>query len=358
MKIVFITDRLAGGGLPRRMLLISNILRSNGFEVYIAGKNGHLLEQIKAENINYLLFKDYGKNPINNIFIYLVNTYKLLRYVRRNKIKTLSNHSRHTMIMANFVRFFANARLINVDHGIKRFNKLFRIKFLWGNNIISVSNGAKQDLVYKYKLSPDRITVILNSIPPLDGSYKVHNLTNRKNKVVTCIAFFTEQKNHKFLLHNWEKVINHYNNVSLKLVGEGPLKEEMEKIVIDKNLNDKVEFLAGNSNVKEILSKSDFIILTSKREGLPTVILEAFSIGVPALASKIAGNNEIIENGYNGYMYEPNDSDDFVRKVKKMLDDDNNTKMMGKNAQITYQHKFSFSKYKQSIIDYYSKVSK
>ena len=106
------------------------------------------------------------------------------------------------------------------------------------------------------------------------------------------------------------------------MAGNGDLydfyKSEIERLKI----SDKI-ILAGHvNNAKELIYSSDIIISSSKSEGLPFNIMEAMSIGIPVIASRIKGHIDLITDGYNGYLFDLN-KDSFASKLKSLKENMN-----------------------------------
>ena len=99
------------------------------------------------------------------------------------------------------------------------------------------------------------------------------------------VGRFVEQKNHKRLVNIFRELVSLEKNAKLFLIGEGPLKAEVEKQVQELRLSDKIVFLGARKDVNEILSASDTFLLPSLFEGLPVSLVEAQASGLPCIFS-------------------------------------------------------------------------
>ena len=90
------------------------------------------------------------------------------------------------------------------------------------------------------------------------------------------------------------------------IIGEGELEEDLKQFCNENDLSGYVNFLGYRDNVNYYMSKSDLLIMTSNMEGIPLVILEAFSNRLPVISSKVGGVVEMIDNGVNGIIYDLN----------------------------------------------------
>lgn len=111
------------------------------------------------------------------------------------------------------------------------------------------------------------------------------DLNIEKNKVFGHVGRFTDAKNHRFLLEIFKEVSNTDKDAKLILVGDGPLKKEVEKQVEHLSLADKVIFLGQREDIGNILQAFDVFIFPSKWEGLPVSVIEAQASGLPCVIS-------------------------------------------------------------------------
>lgn len=104
------------------------------------------------------------------------------------------------------------------------------------------------------------------------------------------------------------------------ICGQGVLRSEIENYVKEQGVTDSVVFLGYRRDIAEICSCADVFLHTSYQEGLPVAVMEAMAAGLPVVASWIRGNVDLIENGGNGFLCDPNDAEDFANKIRILLD--------------------------------------
>lgn len=144
-------------------------------------------------------------------------------------------------------------------------------------------------------------------------------------------AEFIKRKNHTFLIENFAKVAAEYPNAMLLLAGKGPLQEKMEQLVRRLSLEDRVQFLGFRRDIPELLSMVDINLSTSLQEGLPINVVEGVASGCPELVSDIRGNIDIVQDGYNGFVYRGGQADDFCRKAAQLLGNAQLREQMSRN---------------------------
>lgn len=110
-------------------------------------------------------------------------------------------------------------------------------------------------------------------------------------------------------------------NVYYIIAGRGELHKHLENLIDSLKLNNRVKLLGFRSDVKELYEAADMFVFPSFREGLSISLMEAMAAGVPVVASRIRGNVDLIEDGVNGFLCDPQDVDCFTNKIRQLLDE-------------------------------------
>jgi glycosyltransferase involved in cell wall biosynthesis len=145
----------------------------------------------------------------------------------------------------------------------------------------------------------------------------------------------------------------------LKILGDGPLREELKSYIASKTKNNTIEFLGHveHKEVIELLKKCSFVILPSEcYENFPYSIIEAFACGKPVIASRLGGIPEIVRNWENGLLFEPGDSDNLSLKIKFLMNHPSQTVKMGKAARSFVEQELNRDTYYDKLNDIYTKL--
>lgn len=108
-------------------------------------------------------------------------------------------------------------------------------------------------------------------------------------------------------------------DLSVYLVGDGPIRSRLESRVDDEEIEDTVHVLGFREDVPRILAACDVFVLPSYREGTPRVITEAMATGLPVIATDIAGIPEQVEDGTNGYLIQPGDVESLADRIRGLV---------------------------------------
>ncbi len=124
---------------------------------------------------------------------------------------------------------------------------------------------------------------------------------------LVCVGRFCETKGHLLLLNAVSHLATEGLQFKLVLVGDGPLRGEIEALIVRLGLHNHVEIVgwASNAEVRRHILSSRAMVLPSFAEGLPVVFMEALALGRPVISTYIAGNPELIEPGVCGWLVPP-----------------------------------------------------
>jgi glycosyltransferase involved in cell wall biosynthesis len=184
--------------------------------------------------------------------------------------------------------------------------------------IISVSKFGKKDIIKLFPNIHDKITYI-----PI-GTYIFDNIKPIKEKKTDKklwinIGSFVPEKNHLFLIDLFYHYLLKYPNNELWLIGDGELKKEIIHRIKNYKLTNKIKLLGYRTDVIPLLKSADIMIMPSKIEGLPGVILESLSCGIPIVASSTGGIPEVVIDNVTGYVIKQFNIDNYIKNINKIL---------------------------------------
>lgn len=153
------------------------------------------------------------------------------------------------------------------------------------------------------------------------------------NKVMAAAGRLSFQKNYPEMLYAWAKVVEKHPDWTLKIYGDGPERKNLQKMVAAMFPDGNVKLMGRTSDMKPAYMDCSGLVLSSRFEGFPMVLLEASSYGVPMVSYDCPkGPSEIIEDGVNGYLVKNGCTEELADRICRLIEDNQRRKEMGKNA--------------------------
>lgn len=139
---------------------------------------------------------------------------------------------------------------------------------------------------------------------------------NRLSDIIFTFGRLTTQKNHHLLIRAFAIIEKEFPNYRLKIYGQGPLKNKLEKLADSLGISTKVDILGTRDNIHEEIMDYKLFILPSLFEGQSNALLESYLMGIPTIGSDTVGINTIIKNESTGLLFTNNNLDDLVNKIR------------------------------------------
>ncbi|MEA3349561.1 MAG: glycosyltransferase family 4 protein [Chloroflexota bacterium] len=144
----------------------------------------------------------------------------------------------------------------------------------------------------------------------------------------------------------------------LTIVGDGPQQNELEKQAQSLNLQDRISFVGWKHRqaLNHYYQRANLFVLPSRHEGMPNALLEAMSSGLPAIASDIAGNEELVIDGKNGLLVPPDDVQALQDALHQLITQENLRREMGTAARQHIAASYSWRGTAQAYLDLLRRV--
>ena len=196
----------------------------------------------------------------------------------------------------------------------KKYNGLL-YKYIDG--ALSVSEASKRDLIENFPFLENITKVIPIGLENKVG-IEILKLTPSEVGHIVHVGGFSFEKNHEGLINIFQTALKTVPNLHLHLVGDGPLRNEIEILIKEKSLQSKVTFHGFVNNPLAYIKAADALVLPSIIEGLPGVILEAMYCKTPVVAFNVGGISEILTSN-TGYLIKKNNEDEFAEALGQCL---------------------------------------
>jgi glycosyltransferase involved in cell wall biosynthesis len=278
----------------------------------------------------------------------------LRRLIKNGKFDIVHCHQYSPYIYGWFAHWGTGARVVFTEHG--RFHPdRYRTKARWINpliartthKIVAISAATSGALVEYEYLPANKIEVIYNGISPVSVDEKRRaNLREElslkpEQAIIGTVARLDSVKNQAMILQALRKILDLGFNVHFLLVGDGPERAKLQTLAAELQLEESVTFAGFQPQPSEYLSLMDVFLLPSFTEGTSMTLLEAMSLGIPTVATRVGGTPEIVTEGETGLLIESNDLTGFTSAIQLLLENPDRRSTMAQQAKRSFEERFS-----------------
>lgn len=354
-NILFFTRTMRLGGTENVILQMCEIFQPIVNKIVVCSCGGVNVERLNAMGIKHIQIDDIESKSLGTFF----NVLKILKkIVREENITVIHTHHRMAAFYVSLTGLYKKCVFINTSHNTFS-NKKVLTKFSYKHgHLIACGEMVKKNLVDVFRLPDKQITVIHNAVKPFDGNViedpLIAEFHNRGYFVVGNIGRLSEQKGMEYFIKAIPDVIKESPNTRFVIAGNGVDEEKLKKLSVDMKVNNYLTFLGYRSDVQNLMSQLDLIVLSSLWEGLPLTPIEAFSVGKTIVATAVDGTVEIVKDKKNGMLVSPKDYIGLAKSIIEMIQIDR--KEYERDAFGTFNKDFSFDVFSNKYRNYYEKI--
>ncbi|KIX84467.1 glycosyltransferase [Thermus filiformis] len=333
IRVLHILPNFGPGGAERLVVDLMEAMDKERFEVAAVSlfpESGTMLEQEVREKGLNVFFLNKRRGPDPNVVRPLSS---VIRTFKPQVVHTHLYVLRYALLPSLFhrvpvrVHTMHNVAQKEVDAVGKWVHRL-AFGFL---GVVPVSISQEVASTVRAVYGPRVQTpVIYNGIPLERFSGGGVQTWPRRGKLVWIhVGRFAPQKNHRLLVEAFAQALARLPSMELWLVGEGPLRPQVEEQVQKAGLVEYVRFLGLRRDIPELLSQADALLLPSDWEGVPLVVLEAMAAGKPVVATKVGGVPELVEHGVTGFLVPPGDPGALAEAILRVASSGELRRQMG-----------------------------
>jgi glycosyltransferase involved in cell wall biosynthesis len=289
--------------------------------------------------------------------------FKLIKIIKSNDYDIVHVHlfpadlfgAISSLFLPKKIKFiFSEHNVYNRRRSIKIFKLIDRFTYSRYTKVVCVSEKVKESLIDWIPETAYKAVFIRNAVP-------VGKIRDKKESIydVLFIGRLEKAKGVDVLFEAIKLLETKYDRkLKVAIVGDGSLNEELKGIAERLNISESVEFLGVRKDINDLMRKSKIFVLPSRWEGLPMVILEVMALGMPAVATKVGGIPEVIEDGKDGILVEPENPEELSNAIIRLLDNKELRSLISSNAYEKIKEEYSIEKYTKTLLSLYKELVK
>jgi glycosyltransferase involved in cell wall biosynthesis len=353
-KILHIVEDLKVGGLEKVLASIVLSLDPSKYDVRVwcLSGGGDIAKELidKGISVGNLNMKSYH-NPLNIAHLGVA--------MKRERFHLVHTHGYFASTFGRLAAILAQAPVIiehvhSTYHDYSRRNLLIE-RFLshFTDRIICVSKAVEEFVTKGEGISKEKTCIIYNAVDAPGDLFDQRQRDQMRRSlgidantiVIAVVASLTANKGHGTLLTAFQEVFPSHPSIRLLIVGDGPLRDQLETATRQMMLDHAVVFTGIRQDVFSLLQTSDIFVLPSQdREGLGVALIEAMAVGLPVIGTDLGGIPEVIEDSENGFLVSPGSSNQLPEAIKKLVNDQALRTVMGHRGKQMYEEKFTLSR--------------
>ena len=181
-------------------------------------------------------------------------------------------------------------------------------------------------------------------------------------RTLICVARLDYSKGIDVLLHAWKRMMSTSSEwrmplkPKLRLVGDGDLRPQLERMAVELNIQDSLEFLGSRSDIVDLLQQAWGFVLPSRNEGMPNALLEAMACGLPCVATRVSGSEDVITDGLNGILVAPEEPAQLAHALRSLIEDTELAQRLGQEGRATVVREYQLVHIVQRCLELYRQL--
>jgi glycosyltransferase involved in cell wall biosynthesis len=332
------------GGAQKQAISLANALRLQGVSLSLLDMQHQLLRAAEQKYPTLWPCSEFhGEVRVTHLptlrcqpaWSFLVS-FVLWAYANRKRFQIVHAHGTALGVIGSLVGWLLRKKVVIKIPGMAA------VHYLKGNSLprrfrrwilmrrpdrfVAVSSEMVQAL-QEVGIRPEKISLIPNGIPFMETSWNHDPVALRREllgitevQVVLYVGRLAEVKGVDRLLTVWASMPRSLDRI-LVIVGDGPLRKDLEAMVQRLDLRASVRFLGPQAEVAKFYGMADLFVLPSRSEGMSNALLEAMAAGVPSVASDVGGNREVVTDAESGFLVNWEDTAACASLLQALLAD-------------------------------------
>lgn len=293
-----------------------------------------------------------------------------IRVCKEHNVDIWHGHDYKSNALGLLVRRHHPMHLVTTAHGWVRFTAktplyycIDRFCMKRHDRVICVSQDLEQRCL-RFGIDKDRLSLIDNAIVAQDYDPSPPTLGERRrfgfddqHILLGAVGRLSEEKGFDHLINAVYRLVRSGHQVGLLIAGEGHLRQSLQQQIRELQLEDRVRLVGFLKDPRELYRAIDVFVLSSLREGLPNVVLEAMASARAVVTTSVNGIPRLVESGTNGMVVKADSVDHLFHGIRDMLESDHRRHQIAQAGRQTVETRFSFEQRMQKLVAIYRGLS-
>jgi len=372
---VLFTNSPFMGGMEEHILVLARGLVERGVDVAVICSDREAIEPLRFElgraGVRVHALPERSAGPARGLPVRLRALIATLRQYPGGVLHLhLTGHNGGELVavagrLANMRAILRTEHLPPMPPITRRERRMVQVRDLLMDRVICVSQQTRMDHIQQLGRNPRKLVSVANCVdierfhPSVDGAAIRRELgIGGDQPVVGTVSRFGEhRKGLNFFVDMASVVVAAYPAARFVMVGDGPLRSELEAQAASLGILDRVVFTGARRDIPELLAAMDVFVMPSLYEGGPITVLEAMALAKPVVATPVGMVPEAITDGVSGLIVPPADSGALSRAVLSLLSDPELATRLGRNGRQVVTARFSPDALVDGVVDVYRSVT-
>lgn len=355
MRILMFARTMAMGGTEKVVLQLCRALKGKVGFLGVMSRGGELVSELAAIGVPHFEVPDItGKRPETFAKV----SRELKRAVCENGVNLVHCHHRMAALYCRLA-LPRGVRAVATAHNVFSGGRGATCFLYKGMPVAACGGRVYENLTGYYGLPQGLVSLIPNSVPGFGGPVEPIAEVAACPEGVLKVGFvgrLCEQKGVVHLVDAMEILAEKGVRARCYIVGDGELEGGLRERVRGSAAADGVVFLGRRADSQNFLSQVDVCAIPSLWEGLPLVLLEAFSVGAPVVASACDGILDVVRGGENGLLVQPGDAETLADGLERLCKDAALREKLGARARGDYESDYSYGAWAERYFDFYKEA--
>jgi glycosyltransferase involved in cell wall biosynthesis len=349
MKIVLTIHALFGGGAERQAAELANFLVAAGFQVTVITWAQTATDQYQVDARVQRIGLNVLRNS-RNLFEAILANRERIRHLRRQWATATPDLVISFTDKMNIVTLASrpNAPVIIAERSDPRKQKLSRLWEMWRDRtyplaaaIIALTEPIANAL--RTRFPKNRVLVIPNAIAvpssiAIATTARQHASSSSRKWRAVAVGRLSAEKGFDLLLRAWKRAAANEPNWELAIVGEGPLRPQLESLITELQLQERVQLMGWCSEIGSQYERSDLYISSSHYEAMSRSLLEALSYQLPVISTRATdGLEELVQDDHNGWLVPPGNIDALANALSSAFNQTELLRLYGQHSALLVQ---------------------